>query len=163
MTSQLLGNVPKCFLPLRSNYSGWWHVDFLLFEERLDFTRLEDFSLFEIQFWRTPHFPLSIIPLPPVLYLSLQFSAIDFQHILVQEETFGLPIVSLMTTLKGQKHLFLCLNLVNIFPSRTSGFITFFTRRSSLTGEPRFADPFVQVMWNSTRVCSGYIHGLGGE
>ena len=75
---------------------GWWPVNFLLFEERLDFTHREASSLLKDSTFLFVH-----ISSPP-LYLSLQFLAIDIQHILLQVETCGLWIVSSMTTLKGK-------------------------------------------------------------
>lgn len=74
-----------------------WMVDVLLFEERLDLAHCEAFSLLEDTTFLFVHIST------PLLYWSLQFPAVDIQHILLQEETCGLWMVSLMTALEGEK------------------------------------------------------------
>lgn len=111
-----LGDKPKCFLPLDG---GLWIFCYLK-------KGLTSLIAKPLLCWRTL-FSLSIVP--HHFCMSLQFLAIDVQHILLQVETCSLWIVSSMTALKGQKHSFLCLNLVTILPLRNPGFLTFFTRR----------------------------------
>lgn len=128
-----------------------WMVDFLLFEERLGFTHREASSLLEVL--EDTRF-LFVHVSTPLLYLSLQFPAIDIQHILLQEETCGLWIVSLMTTLKGQKHSFLSRS--GYYTSfKKAGFSYIFHKEDPpWLVNPDFSDPSVQRMQSSTSMCS---------
>ena len=134
-----------------------WMVDVLLFEERLDLAHCEAFSLLEDTTFLFVHIST------PLLYWSLQFPAVDIQHILLQEETCGLWMVSLMTALEGEKCSLLsqsgyCTSF------EKSGFPYIFHKEDPpWLVNPDFSDPSVQRIQSSTSMCSGNTLGLGGE
>ena len=84
MNSRPLGNVPKCFLPLRSNWMvAYWFFSVLRKERKKDLTSpyLKALLCWGFSFGGHEISLHPYVPLPPILYLPLQCSVIDVQYI----------------------------------------------------------------------------------